>query len=166
MINVYLSSDKIALISEEDAPLIQPRNWFAQYNKHSSKWYAWAWILVEGRKVKRYMHRLITGCPPGLVVDHENGDGLHNWRGNLRVTTHRFNAANCCAFGEVPYRGVVKEGRRFRARINGKHIGTFEHAEEAALAYDEAAVAEWGAFAWRNFPLPIATTVTEDIPWP
>ena len=160
MKQVYLTQGKVALVDDEDYPLVADRRWQAQYNAKAAKWYAAC--LVKRAKV--YMHRLITNCPAGLVVDHENGDGLCNRRHNLRVTTTAFNNANCCAFGEIPYRGVTKQGRLFRARINGRHLGMFATAEEAARAYDDAAAQEWGAFAWRNFrdqPL----TFVEDIPF-
>ncbi|MBI2240274.1 MAG: hypothetical protein HYU59_05660 [Magnetospirillum gryphiswaldense] len=145
---VHLTRGKVALISEDDWPLVADWRWYAQYNPHAGKWYA----ATTMRGKKCYMHRLITACPPGLVVDHADGDGLFNIRENLRVTTHAFNAANCCSFGSIEYRGVTREGRRFRARINDKRLGNFDTPEEAAHAYDRAALDLWGPFAWLNFP--------------
>lgn len=40
------------------------------------------------------MHRFITGCPKGLVVDHLNRRRLNNRKSNLRVCTPFENALN------------------------------------------------------------------------
>lgn len=60
------------------------------------------------------------------------------------------------------YRGVEWEAARqmFRARIEpepgvrGKWLGRFATAEQAALAYDDAARQAYGALARLNFPGP------------
>jgi hypothetical protein len=162
---IYLTRGAVCLISAADYPRVSPYKWRLQVNEHSGKQYATTDIL--GRKV--YLHRFLTNCPRGLVVDHEDGDGLHDWRENLRVTTHAFNQANCCAFGVVPYRGVTKDGRKFRARINDRHLGSFDDPADAARAYDAAALAEWGDFAWLNFkearPACAVTPIAQDPPF-
>lgn len=143
---VQLAGGHVTRISACDWPLVREIRWHAQEGRGT----LYAAGKIAGKKV--YLHRLITACPTGLVVDHADGDGLNNTRENLRVTTFAHNAANCAPFGIVCYRGVTTTGRRFRARINGTHIGYFATAQEAAIAYDEAALAEWGPFAWLNFP--------------
>jgi hypothetical protein len=40
------------------------------------------------------LHRLLTGAPEGLVVDHLNRNPLDNRRANLRVVTQAENATN------------------------------------------------------------------------
>lgn len=157
---IFLTKEKVALVSREDYPKLAPFKWQAQYNSHSGKWYACRFA----QRKKIYMHREITGCPSGFVVDHKNGDGLANWRGNLRVVTAAFNAANCRAYGLVPYRGVTFYRGKYRARINDAYLGSFDTAEEAARAYDRAAREAWGEYAWINLPAsfdPIATPYQE-----
>lgn len=62
------------------------------------------------------------------------------------------------------FRGVEKQGRQYRAKIvykaargwASKHIGLYETAREAALAYDEAALEMLGHRARLNFPEKLA----------
>ena len=136
----------MALVSLDDYTLLVPHKWRVQRNKNV----IYAVADIQGRKV--FMHRLITQCPTGLVVDHENGNGLHNYRENLRVTTRYHNQMNFCGFGECIFRGVTKDKKLFRARFGTEHIGLFKTPEEAAVAYDERVLEMFGDFAWLNFP--------------
>ncbi len=111
-----------------------------------------------GRRVQHIlMHRLIIGAEAGQIIDHVSRDGLDNRRANLRAATASQNSANCPHYGRF-YRGVDKgHGKgRWRARIiaNGQniHLGVFSCSEEAARAYDAAAVKAFGEFAVLNFP--------------
>lgn len=60
------------------------------------------------------------------------------------------------------YRGVEwnREKQAFKARIEstpgkrGRWLGYFATAEQAALAYDEAARIDYGPDAYLNFPMP------------
>ena len=46
--------------------------------------------------------------------------------------------------------GVSEVGKKFKARLDKKHIGTFPTKEEAALAYNKAAYAKYGELAILN----------------
>lgn len=105
---------------------------------------------------KMYLHRFILQPPPGLLGDHKNGDGLDNRRENLRVATKGQNNVNRPVKNATGFRGVSRRPRYFVAYIcidgRGFHLGCFKTPEQAARAFDAAALAHWGEFARLNFP--------------
>ena len=50
----------------------------------------------------------------------------------------------------VGWKGVQKHGTRWRARIARVHLGMFDTPEDAARAYDAAALDMYGPQAWTN----------------
>lgn len=116
-----------------------------------------------GESATALLHRELLGLAHGngLVVDHINGDGLDNRRSNMRVCTYRENSLNRgpARNGTTGYKGVsfVKKARTkpYQAQIteNGRthYLGVYATADEAAIAYDFAAVDLFGEFAWLNF---------------
>jgi hypothetical protein len=108
------------------------------------------------------MHRIILGLKDEdpRLGDHIDGDGLNNIRSNLRVASSSGNAQNrrlsCCS--SSGFKGVTwrKRERVWYAQIGykdtRKHLGVFSTAEEAARAYDKAALQLFGEFANLNFP--------------
>lgn len=104
------------------------------------------------------MHRLILSLKSGEICDHINGDKLDNRKKNLRVCTSSQNLAN---------RGSQKNSRsgikgvtfyvrtgKWAANIafNRKQtfLGYFLSKEEAASAYNQAAIEHHGEFARLN----------------
>ena len=119
-------------------------------------------VLLPGRKVRVVqLHREVMGAPPGMLVDHVNGNTLDNRRCNLRVATHGQNLANRKAItAKSGFKGAfwAKWAGRWYSSIgvNGRviRLGYFDTPEAAALAYDEAARKHHGEFACVNFPRP------------
>ena len=156
------AAGRVALIDDEDFDLVSQHTWHVQerlrpgYLPHGP--YAAARRYIgNGRGVKVYMHKLITGWP---LTDHVNRDGLDNRRANLRPANRAQNLANQqprpgCA---SPYRGVVwsAQKNKWMARIKAdgkqRYLGSFTSEIDAAVAYDVAAREVFGEFACPNFP--------------
>lgn len=90
------------------------------------------------------------------MIDHINGDGCDNRINNLRLATNSENQANRAADKTAKhsrFKGVDRTSTSglWRARCGPKHLGVFQSEEDAARAYDLAAVARWGNFAKLNF---------------
>lgn len=105
------------------------------------------------------MHRFILGVTDAsLLVDHINRNTLDNRRENLRVCNKNESNRNRKGGGKVSrFKGVNKNSiNRWCAcmKIDGKNVwlGTFKNEEDAARAYDRAALAAYGEFAYLNFP--------------
>lgn len=124
----------------------------------------WA-IRVEGKLY--YAHILawfyVTGVWPTSKIDHRNGIKTDNWFDNLRLASSEQNAQNCQPHLDSlsGFKGVRPYRKRFAARIrvNGvsSHIGTFDTPEQAAAAYDSAAITHFGQFARTNRSLGLIT---------
>jgi hypothetical protein len=104
------------------------------------------------------MHRQITGFPEG-DVDHWDGDGLHNWRKNLRPCGHHLNLVNrrLAKNNTTGFKGIrPTQSGRWAAHIGVNwatiHLGTRDTPEDAAKLYDAKALEVWGEFARLNFP--------------
>lgn len=89
-------------------------------------------------------------------MDHEDGDGLNCRRRNLRRAGETQNHGNVqvrCD-NSSGYRGVDKQGDRWRARLRKKggdvSLGAFGSAEDAARAWNAAARVYFGEFAFQN----------------
>jgi hypothetical protein len=144
---VTLTQGKVSIIDAPDVPLVAGRNWCALRYK-GGKWYAYC-KSIGGR-----MHKIISPPPDGMLTDHKDGDGLNNRRENLRHASRSQNAANqsVTVRSRTGIKGVQKRSERcWRARImvDGKelHLGQFDTADEAIVAYNIAARDLFGPFA-------------------
>jgi hypothetical protein len=163
---------RVALVDDSDYKIVAQHRWYlTEANAspgHRPAVYARTNIpRPNGGQASLTMHALVTGL---RFVDHADGNGLNNQRGNLRPADHRLNNANrrpASTHKGKPkssrYKGVSwfkpgpgKGRQRWKAqiRIKGRTVslGYFHDEEAAARAYDAAAVAAWGEYACSNFP--------------
>lgn len=107
----------------------------------------------DGKEVK--MHRLVTGCPIGMVVDHINLNKLDNRKRNLRICAVNQNNANknYMSNNRSGKLGVYwrKSRKKWIAQIKVnetvKHIGCFDRYDEAVKARIEAEKHYFGEYA-------------------
>lgn len=106
-----------------------------------------------------YLHHDIIGKPPeGMVVDHINRNRLDNRRCNLRFVSRTQNRVNSCPQknGSSKYKGVSyhRQLKKWRSCITvaGKTIslGCYFSEQEAAEAYNQAAIQFYGEYAVLN----------------
>lgn len=105
------------------------------------------------------LHRLLISANPGQFVDHVDLDPTNNKTSNLRIATKAENSRNKRKQkGQYssPHKGVSwnKRRKRFEAYINTggvhKFLGYFGREEDAAAAYNSAALEHFGEFAKLN----------------
>lgn len=152
---VELTQGKFAVIDETDA------EWTGQWNWHFKRQgggYAGRRQVVDGKPTIVYLHRAIAQLAGlqvcNLEIDHRSGDSLDNRRCNLRTATRLDNCANLSmnSNNTSGFKGVYWYARKHRwiasIRRDGhmKHIGSFETAYEAHLAYESAASQMFGDF--------------------
>lgn len=159
MKEIPLTKGRVALVDDEDYELISQFTWH-----YTTRGYAMRSQRI-GRihKVGILMHRYIMSAPKDMHVDHINGDTLDNRRCNLRLASpsqNQHNKRKTKLYNTSSrFKGVTwhKHNKKWQAAIGGKgrqtrYIGQFTTQEEAARAYDAAALHLFGEFAHINFP--------------
>lgn len=152
MKQIKLTKGKSAIVADRWFKALSQWPWYAQ-RSGDRLWYA---ARRESGKVV-WMHRVVAGAGPGEAVDHQDGNGLHNWPSNLRLATNSQNHGNTSKqrgiYSSI-FKGVGKSKGRWRAYIviHGKHIhlGHFSNPVSAARAYNAAARRLFGKFARVN----------------
>jgi len=114
-VTLPLAGGLVALVDVDDAGRLSARRWRALRIRHT--WYA---VRDDGARLM-YMHREIMQAPAGLLVDHRDGNGLNNTRGNLRLATETQNRINArprqgCS-SRFPGIDWSKSARAWRARV-------------------------------------------------
>ena len=155
MKEIQLTQGYVTQVDDADYEWLNQWKW--SLNKSRNTVYAVRWSGVKGRHEK--MHRLILGLTdPIIKVDHIDGNGLNNQRHNIRACTEHENRKNRSSYvgSKSKYKGVSlnhpNPNWRATITIDGRmrHLGYFPKEEDAALAYNEAAIKHHGEFARLN----------------
>ena len=154
-----VAAGRVTLVDDEDYELVMQYRWNVKEEVRNGLPhgpYAVTSYRVAGKIHILLMHKLITGWPRTDHVDH---DGLNNQRSNLRPATNAQNQQNSrSGSGTSRYKGVcwAKRERKWRAVIRPdgvqRYLGYFDVEEDAARAYDAAALEIYGEYACVNFP--------------
>jgi hypothetical protein len=155
---IPLTQGKVTLVDDSDFEWLSRHKCYAMHCHAYKKDYWYAGAYIHGKQV--FIHRLIAGTAKDMVTDHKNGDGLDNRRENLRTctiaeNTHNQNRQTMNKSSE--FKGVYwyKPRKIWRAiiKIGMKrlYLGHYKVEEDAARAYDRAAVKYHGEFANLNF---------------
>lgn len=113
------------LIDRDDLEKVKTFKWHV-----GSTGYAVWRGAIGGIKQTVRMHRLITDCPKGKIVDHINHNPLDNRKSNLRVCTQSDNMRNLRNQGKGYW--YHKQNDNWVVEVNQNHIGCFNTEEEAS----------------------------------
>jgi hypothetical protein len=145
-----LSQGQVSVIDFQDMEVVGRVKWSACRKRNGFH----ALRRYQGKTI--LLHRAIMSAPPGVQIDHCDGDGLNNRRQNLRFCDARQNQHNRRnrSPGTSKFKGVTQRESGWQAQIffNGKkrYLGMFKNEVEAAKAYDAAARKFFGDFACPN----------------
>lgn len=151
---IQISKGHQAIVDDEDFDELSKYNWFAFDRKGERLVYAGC--KLNHKNVK--MHRMVLGVKGNEIIDHKNGNGLDNRKENLRISSPSQNMwhramlkNNTSGFRGVSFR---KNMNKWSAMIGVYrkpiYLGSFKTKEEAAKAYNDAAIKFFGEFANLN----------------
>lgn len=153
-VQIALINNETTIVSPEDADLAKFR-WYRTGGGKYVKSHQCTPALMHRVVIERVLGRSLV---EGEYVDHINGDVSNNTRDNLRVASKRQNGRNRKVNGNSKsgYKGVsfYARSKAWRACITlngkGKTLGYYATPEDAARAYDLAALEHFGEFARLN----------------
>lgn len=158
MKKINLTKGQHAIVDDADYEMLKAKHWHAMEGGGNCKTY-YAACCEKGTNRRLLMHRMIMNPNPEQCVDHIDGNTLNNQRSNLRVCTHAQNLRNRRkqrnnTSGYVGVRREKRSRNKWYAKIcfNGthKHLGTFNSAKEASIAYLKAAKQLYGEFMFKS----------------
>lgn len=162
MKTIYLSKGQFALVNDDDFEFLNQYSWHVLEGKHT--YYAVRAQRIgkcsEGKQLSILMHRFILNAPKGMEADHIDGNGLNNQRCNLRIATisqNRMNHIRKNPNSTSRFKGVSWNSNYKKwvatIQLNKKPIWLGSHIkeEDAAKAYDRAAIEHFKEFASPNF---------------
>ena len=153
-VRILLHGGDFVLIDCDDFPRTASLRW-----SPSGHGYAQTNYRVGAKKTRLSLHRFLFGsAAEGVIVDHINGVRQDCRRSNLRFCTARENVYNRgpSKSSRTGYKGVITNNSTGRYEAQIKHnrvkirLGIYDTIEEAAAAYDRAALKLFGNYARLN----------------
>jgi hypothetical protein len=138
---VPLTLGLVAIVSPGDVSVCAAKRWNAQPRGKA------VYARSTCQRGREYLHRFLLGADSGDLVDHINRDTLDNRRENLRFVSPSESVLNTVNPNKTGFKGVRSYEKGFVAEIGTsgrgrRHLGCYETAEQAAVAYDIAAESE------------------------
>jgi len=161
MERLALTQGYYALVDEQDYDRLVKFRWHVK--KSRGFIYGVRSVSVRGWFKTIPLHYDVLGLcypMPGFTVDHINGNGLDNRRGNLRLCTPSQNHYNKPPRkgARSKYKGVIpvqrKHGYKYEANITvnkkRRHLGTYDNEYTAMSVYNSWAMRLHREFAYLN----------------
>lgn len=135
-------------IDDDDYEKIKTYRWHAL--KHPNGFYIQTTI---NRKTIR-LHRFLMDFPPGMDIDHIDGNTLNNKKCNLRICSRARNCQNSktCSRNTSGHRGVYWDSSRNKWRVQiqclnkTERVGRFLNITDAIDAYTKRAKELFGEY--------------------
>jgi hypothetical protein len=150
-IEVPLTDGYVMLVDEEDADFLKRK---CSANVYQGMVYAVCCGPIHREILERKIGRKLVRWE---LCDHDNRNSLDNTRSNLRIATYAQNNANrsLSKVAKSGYRGVREIGFGkwavdFYANSKRVYLKPFDTKEDAARAFNEAALLHLGEFAVLN----------------
>lgn len=154
METIALTKGMITIVDDEDYKRLKRYKWY--YKQSGNMGYA----FTTYRNRPKSMASIIMRCyKKGFIVDHIDRNSLNNQRENLRICTQLENTCNRPSQESTTskYKGVSRHSTKsgWVAQIVHKYkyiyLGLYRNEENAAIAYDQAAIQLHGEFAYLNY---------------
>lgn len=152
---IELTKGAVAFVDDDDFELVSKHKWCL----HSGSRTLYAKRLAAGKHLT--LHRFILNLDSSeTLCDHIDRNGLNCQKHNMRVcakSQNVFNQRKQVRPTYSRYKGVTWDKRlsKWQVQIGFNHkrrkLGRFSDEEDAAKAYDAAAVSLFGEFANCNF---------------
>jgi hypothetical protein len=143
------NSDKVVLVSDDKYDLAMRSNWYLNRTGYPTNGVMEMHVFLFGR------------APNGGEWDHKDLDPLNMQNENVRAATRTLNNANkrkIAGRRTSRFKGVCwqKTKNKWQAEIKKDYkkifLGRYDNEEDAARAYDRAAIECFGEYARLNFP--------------
>lgn len=159
MAEIQLPHGLVTMVDDSDFEWLNQWNW-SKCGSYVARTGRKSDGMLRGKTIK--MHRQIMGVNDSLIqVDHRDRNKLNNHLRNLRLCSKSENACNVLlqsnsssGYKGVEYRNGLRVKNHWMARImvsgKVKYLGHYSTKEQAAVAYNQAAIKYFGEFACLN----------------